>query len=397
MIYDYQTAVNLSMLKKRGFWQVGQKCFFNKIECLKYANKICNNQIRFHLFDEIYNSFDWKKEINDSIDDIYKQRAIQLRDNYRYLALAISGGADSTNMLMSFLKNNIKVDEIICSFPIKAIEKYIKNFDPRDDDPKNYMFEYTHAAYPLIKYVNTYYPGIKITVLDYIDETLEIIKNNEFHKFSQSGVLLSVATGWQYSIFSHLKNKNKAAIVYGIDKPRIRFNRENKKFESFFIDINGVYGHFDELNFEYVPQVEYFYYTPDMPQIVIKQSQLIKQYIENILLSKNIYQCKDLCLENPQGNKNLKIVFNVHSDPIKKILYKDWNTEVFQVKKIFSMYYSEVGYWFYKDNYIDDKIKKYHQGQLNEILHGVNYNFLTFDSTNRPSQLKVISTMSYDL
>lgn len=397
MIYEYELAKQIAFDKTRGFWSINGNCFFNKIECLKYANQIKNPRIQFHFFDEIYGSFNWTEDINDSLDDLYKQRAIQLRDKYKYLVLAISGGADSTNMLMSFIKNNIKVDEIVCSFPIKAIDKYKDNFDPTNKDPKNYMFEYTHAAFPLIKYISTYHSDIKITVLDYIDETLSIIKNNEFYKFSQSGVLLSVATGWQYKIFSHLKDKNDAALVYGIDKPHIRYNRENKKFESFFTDFSAIYGHFDNLEFENVPKVEYFYYTYEMPKIVIKQSQLIKNYLENLFVDKTIYQTREIFIENPSISRSLKLGINVHSDLIKKILYKDWNTEIFQVKKIFSLYYSEVGHWFYKDNFIEQKIKQYHEGQLNELLHGVNYNFLTFDESNKPSKLKFIHTKAYQL
>ena len=98
--------------------------FFNKIECLQYASKIKNYKVSYHLFDSAYEALDWTAEPKSSLDELYKLRAWQIRDKYKYVVLAFSGGADSSNVLDTFIENNIPLDEIVTYYPIKAIEKF---------------------------------------------------------------------------------------------------------------------------------------------------------------------------------------------------------------------------------------------------------------------------------
>ena len=63
--------------------------------------------------ESVFSSYDWTVEPNESIADLYRQRAQQLRDKYDYIVLMFSGGADSTTVLRSFLDNDIKLDEAV--------------------------------------------------------------------------------------------------------------------------------------------------------------------------------------------------------------------------------------------------------------------------------------------
>lgn len=402
MVYDYNIAKLIASEKRCGFWRTNDSCFFNKMECLRYATKIRAPKVFFHFHDEIYSLYNWKIEPTETLDQLYKERAQQLREKHPYLILMISGGADSTNMLQIFLKNNIKVDEIISVFPLQAIDKLKHTFNPNDKNPQNYMFEYTHAALPLIQSVAKHHPDIKITVLDYIDSTLNMIENNDFYKLARSGGLISVATGFFHTALDYAKSLDKkSTIVYAVDKPRISYDPISETWYSRFLDFNASYGEFDHDVFAGAqPTTEYFYYTPDSPKIVIKQSVLIKRFLESISLVNNpdsqLY--KELVSERLfRGRPNSYLDINVHSDVIKKILYKDWNTEIFQAKKVTNVFHNEIGSWFYNSDLVSQRIRDYHKGQLYELLDGIHPDYFDYMGENEPAKLKFYSTKFYEL
>ena len=91
-------------------WIFDNKIFVNKHDVLDYAilQKNYNPNIEFIFHDEIYSKIDWKIEPSIDLETLYFLRAKQLRDTYDYLILQYSGGADSHQVLFTFLKNNIE-------------------------------------------------------------------------------------------------------------------------------------------------------------------------------------------------------------------------------------------------------------------------------------------------
>lgn len=71
------------------------------------------SQIFFHCFETQMARLNFSTEPSQSLDQLLKERAQELRDSYRYLRLWVSGGSDSMTALNSFIKNNIYVDEIV--------------------------------------------------------------------------------------------------------------------------------------------------------------------------------------------------------------------------------------------------------------------------------------------
>ena len=98
---------------KRGYYKVGNQKFYSKAQAILYDQQN-HKGIDFIFNDEDFLSADWKNEPQESLDEIYKQRAQQLREKYDYLVLSYSSGVDSTNILHSFLYNNIHLDEVFC-------------------------------------------------------------------------------------------------------------------------------------------------------------------------------------------------------------------------------------------------------------------------------------------
>ena len=103
--------MNLSNKDRYGYYTVGSYKTYSKVEALEYhaQNK---HAVQWHYNPEVYNNFDWTVEPPGSLDNWYRARALQIREQYDYLVIWYSGGADSDNILNTFVKNNIFIDEI---------------------------------------------------------------------------------------------------------------------------------------------------------------------------------------------------------------------------------------------------------------------------------------------
>ena len=96
-----------------GYYTYKSLATVNKYEILLAADNI--EDVKYHFHDDFFSSFNWYQEPPQSIEYLYAERARQLRANYDYIILLYSGGADSHNILQTFVDNNIFLDEI-CSF-----------------------------------------------------------------------------------------------------------------------------------------------------------------------------------------------------------------------------------------------------------------------------------------
>ena len=92
------------------YWHVNGKRFYNKIQAWAETNN--TQQPEFYHFDKEYTEYDWTQEPGESLMMLCKRRAEQIRDTYKKIRFWYSGGADSHTMLVTFLNNNIPIDEI---------------------------------------------------------------------------------------------------------------------------------------------------------------------------------------------------------------------------------------------------------------------------------------------
>jgi hypothetical protein len=85
------------MEKNRGYWSVDNQYYTNKVRAILAAQQsnLGYGAISFHYNDEWWNQVDWNIEPDESLQELYIQRAQQLREKYETLILRFSGGADS--------------------------------------------------------------------------------------------------------------------------------------------------------------------------------------------------------------------------------------------------------------------------------------------------------------
>ena len=79
----------------------------------RYDAIIAPNPCYLYYYDKEFSQANWNVEPSKSLQELYRERAEWIRNNYEYVILAYSGGADSTNVLESFYYNNIHIDEIL--------------------------------------------------------------------------------------------------------------------------------------------------------------------------------------------------------------------------------------------------------------------------------------------
>lgn len=382
MGFDETLAIQMSYELMSGYWKVGNRCFFNKKDCLLLASKIKDFNVTYHFFDEIYRNIDWKKELSQSLSSMYADRAKKIRDKYDYVAILFSGGADSTNVLKSFIDNDLHIDEIISFGPVKVADKLLHKFNRMDRSANNLLFEYYEAVVPMYDYLKKHRPKIKLTVIDYTNEILSLVDTNNIHKLFLSGCNANTNITGFYLTYQSVSRHDKSCVVFGIDKPRLLYNKKEGKFMSYFHDFNMIHGHFPKETFNGdQASTEYFYYDPKMPYIPAKQCQQILPDLLPIVNPSHPLHSEVMT------DKGQNLIVNVHGDYVKKLIYPTWNNNIYQANKNQSHFYNEIGDWFSQTTLTTNRLKDYLDGQISELIAGIHPNFVEYDENDKPQKL----------
>jgi hypothetical protein len=295
-----------------GYYKVGNQVYLTKSEAVYQATKT-KEHLHWNFHDEIYSSMDWSKRPAGSLKDLYRERAQQLRDQYDHIVIYFSGGMDSWTVLDSFLSNGIHVDEIYTAWP-RAERKFIDP-DPFNRDEINFASEFEYAVLPVLEHVSKHFPNTKISINDYSESLTEftdhqlMLSNNyqsmtTYHKFnSRSDEIIRVT------------DQNKSVgCVYGFDK--LKYKNIDGKFYAFFLDSCG--GASGEL----AQSVEFFYHSPNFPQLAVLQAHCLKDYIK-----ENAATVLDPANKVQHGERGEYI------KSYQRVCYPDYNPDTFQTGK----------------------------------------------------------------
>jgi hypothetical protein len=209
-----------------------------------------------------------------TLDFWYGQRAKQIREEYDYVIMMCSGGSDSNNALYSFLNHGHKVDEIIAGAPLSGLKNWKVNVN--DKSYENIISETFLAQLPFLKLVSQSHPDIKITIHDFFEDMLNLTPDEWIYECSSHWLHAPASARNSLEKFKHIKDLaeagKKVAVVYGIDKPILCRGKQGH-ISSVFYDsaVNIVTPHFKGNKYPSVESV-LFYYSPDMPELLIKQA-----------------------------------------------------------------------------------------------------------------------------
>lgn len=260
--------------KKLGWYEFEGKKYSNKYHALE---KCPNEQsIHFNFHDDIFSNYNWSERITDNIYNLYLKRALQLREKYDYLIIYYSGGIDSHCVLRTFIDNNIKLDGIIVSGSY-SIDSKIETTCNKEQIlvAQSYLKKLKNEG--------------KLRCPVYYLDTVEHHKNFKDENWvfncgsNLSPQIYTYNFYWQDPWIQNFLMKGKTGFIRGVDKPRVVL--ENGNWYGAFIDIHVLSGTptgYLNKNQDWDIQ-EYFYWTPDMPEIAIAQCQLMVEWFENNL------------------------------------------------------------------------------------------------------------------
>lgn len=338
----------LSCFAKNGYYMVQNNVFRNKLFALQQASRLRLGvkDVKWVFNDSVYEAQDWKKPVAVPLSQLYRMRAQQLRDRYDYLVLSFSGGGDSTNVLHSFLLNNIHLDEIIVGWPRgQTAGKYVASLS---SDSNNFLSEWDYLIEPKLKWVQTKFPRTKITIVDPYDNLNPHEPNEDIGitttYFNLIGYMRYKAIDRE--LLDRQQKHKKCAMIMGINPPNLA--KVNRHVFAYFSDMGPSMYASDRTSQDLERNIEYFYWTPDMPEIPIAQSHAL---LDQLRLNS---QLTDLILE--WDMQSLSWVGDAKSKReltrrwVKKVLYPTYDSDSLQVNKTLNLVTNPEWFsWFYKN------------------------------------------------
>lgn len=263
-----------------GFYTVGDKKFSNKLDAVLSA-QLTNSKVEWNFFDDVFSRVDWLTEPDTSLDQFYKIRAEQIRNAYDYVIVFCSGGADSTNVIRSFINNNIKVDEVIGIAPLSGLKNW--DYDAKNISDINTISETKFALLPLLNELSTKH-NIKVTLYDFFEDMISY--QDEQWAATACGNIATALTPHftNVSAIPHIdtiiQSGKTVALVYGTDKPIMSVDNSTGNID--FILADGGVNYLNMPDSRVLPNVDrvLFYWTPELPRMLVKQAHIIARAIQ---------------------------------------------------------------------------------------------------------------------
>jgi hypothetical protein len=364
------------MIDDLGYYTVGTEKFYEKIPAMFKAQQL-KQEMHWNFNDKEFSVMDWTKEPTQSLDELYAIRARQIREEYDYVLLFCSGGADSTNMFYAFVNNGLHVDEVVGSAPLEGLRDW--KSDSTNQDVTNTIDETFHTQIPWLEKIRVEYPQIKVTLHDYFEDMLNykaddwLIKGNDWMHPTMAG---------RYNLdkYLHLKriaeSGKRIAIVQGIDKPKIA--RYKNQFVILFAD--NVYNNkYDSVKHPNTNPV-FFYHSPQLPEMIVKQAHVTARFLmrpENTEVYNAMVQNDERFLKQPLSELMNPPNYSVYERGIVPVIYPALKKYSFQAGKPDRMFLGKHDAWFY-NHHSGTKIWEMMQSDLYNLIKSLDAKFLNF-------------------
>jgi len=370
---------------KLGFYTVNGKKFYSKPQALLEAT--ATGQFPTWNFNrEVFSGIDTTVEPQLSLHELYRMRAQQLRDRYDYIRLEFSGGSDSTTVLYSFINNDIHLDEVVFRYPMQGD----KNLgpDPKNTKADNTLSEWHFAAKPILQKLAITHPKIKITMHDFSDNILKYQGDESWVNNAKD--YLHPEHTFKHDPLGLKGHKDlaetgkKICILYGVDKPKICI--KDGRWWMYFLDIQanhsqGQRGHYVNIT------TEYFYWQPDIPELLIKQAHTIKKWF----LGENAKHLQFL-IRWPNHSQSQRQAYEQITKPL---IYPDYDPHTWQAGKSSNNFYSEMTWWFFK-NFKDTRFFQVWESGIDHMVKSIDPKFFTYE-LGRPVGFVGFFDKFYDL
>lgn len=355
---------------KLGYYKVGDQIFYSKPEAFIYATQVDQwPEWKFNI--DTYARLDWTQEPETNIRELYRMRAQQLRDRYDYIRLECSGGSDSTTVAFAFLLNGIHLDEVIFRYP-KTGDKGVAG-NAYDTKATNTLSEFEFAAKPLLNWIKTNYPNTVVRIHDFAENMLEKESLRDESWIFQTRDWFQPAHGDKYDQFNVKEHKELAdsgkriAVVTGIEKPRMCVIDNN--WYVYFSDVHANSAHPVVGDYTNITN-EYFYWSPDFPEITQKQVHLIKQWFD---MEQNSHLRSLLNWPNTSIAQR-----TAYEQIVKSIIYPDYDIETWQTSKPTNSFYNEMDHWFHV-NFQDTNLYRAWKAGLELLVDKIDSKYFVYE------------------
>jgi hypothetical protein len=333
---------------KLGYYTCNGITFDSKIAACVHSVQHNNAPVTWTFNDAEFSKHDWTTEPEQTLDELYDARARQLREQYDYLILSYSGGADSHNILMSFVRQDLLIDEIVVNTTEKASAKFTE-LNKQNMASTNAAAEHLFQTMPRLQEIQSRIPKTKISIMDLSDCVFESFSKAEDASWvleKREGLNPAGVVRFNYLHFDQLRKQfdkgKKIALMLGIEKPRvtIRNGQLILQFSDRIANIITVAEHIKDYENS---TAEFFYWSPDAVPIIIKQAHVIKRWLEANPSNQSLWDADN------QTSETFRLV---HERVYRPLLYTTWNNNWWQADKAVHDWSSEFDQWF-EDGYSD--------------------------------------------
>jgi len=327
-----------------GYYTCNNVIFTSKIQACIYGttHKI---PVNWYFNDDVFGQYPWHIEPTASLDELYDRRAREIREKYDYVMLAFSGGGDSNNVLESFLRQGLLIDEVVTN--VMEDCNSVTVFNPTVINNWNEAAEFKFQTVGRLEHIKNVSPTTKITVLDASSQVSNFFaeqKDESWLNFTRERLNVSGLLRHNFIHFANVRkefDKGKTiAMVLGIEKPRTRIDKHGV-FTMFFGDQAVNIATVQEFVADYSNAfIENFYWHPTCADLIAKQVHIIKQFLEK---TPALIPCWTPSISGDFQ----KMYRSVHERVLRPLLYPStWHANYWQANKSTLDWYSEIDNWF---------------------------------------------------
>lgn len=310
---------------KFGFYEAMGQTVSHKLTA--FAKTVPHGHWPHWNFNEsIFSGYDWSVEPVESLEDLYGTRARSIRDRYDYVIISYSGGADSHNVAESFVRNGLRIDELVNRFSGNKIDRA-----RRDRSPDNQANEAIWAATPGHQRLCYRQPDLKMTRWDWSEDLVTewSIAPKSIYDINYPSPNAHV----KHHLLArcHAPDNCNVVVVYGVDKPHI--THTNGRFYMNFMD-EIVHGQTVWIDHDRSGAAcELFYWSPESIKLLIKQGHVVKKWF--------LSHPDMLWLLSP-GHPNRQLYYDI----INSLVYPWHDPQIWQCFKQSTRFFTLEESWF---------------------------------------------------
>ena len=365
------------MLKSKdrfGYYKVNGFKTYSKVEAIE-LHRLTGHHPHWYFNEEIFSSYDWTQEPPASLESLYYKRALQIRHNYDYVVLCYSGGADSSNIRETFVRNKIPFDEIL-TFNYHALDPRTNNYFhaeqfavsyPKIEQLQNQGIKFQHRSFDLS------HLAFEILTTDKLESDIAYYQN---HSYGASHYARQRIRESDPNMRRIIDSGKSVVFVWGLEKPKLSI--EQQRYCIRFQDMvdTCISTRSRVLGYEWEHD-ELFYWDPDCCDLMCKQAHTIMHF-----LKQNSFALSSKSAINGVSHQgdNMQISYDKILDKgltlrqiLDALIYPHWDPFTFSMGKSHQPVISLRDEAWYKDKVLSQKLSRcvQHLSSLDPYWHNI--------------------------